>query len=163
MPSAFSWPVLVPCAPSVLRRRLPWALVLMPSHATAPLRISSLWLPALAVFTAHNLEELIGIYTDWPANTFSSLAWTRGHWPAFLVAIALLTAFIGIFAYKFRENVRVTKALLKLFCVIMLANVLWHVGVTVRAGSISPGTITAVLINLPFYLYLLSRLRKQSA
>lgn len=26
MPSAFSWPVLVPCAPSVLRRRLPWAL-----------------------------------------------------------------------------------------------------------------------------------------
>ena len=26
MPSAFSWPVLVPCAPSVLRRRLPLAL-----------------------------------------------------------------------------------------------------------------------------------------
>ena len=26
MPSAFSWPVLVPSAPSVLRRRLPWAL-----------------------------------------------------------------------------------------------------------------------------------------
>src|SRR5690606_7435913 len=26
MPSAFSWPLLVPCAPSVLRRRLPWAL-----------------------------------------------------------------------------------------------------------------------------------------
>ncbi len=24
MPSAFSWPVLVPYAPSVLRRRLPW-------------------------------------------------------------------------------------------------------------------------------------------
>ena len=27
MPSAFSWPMSVPCAPSVLRRRLPWALV----------------------------------------------------------------------------------------------------------------------------------------
>src|SRR3989344_4952948 len=26
MPSAFSWPVLVPSAPAVLRRRLPWAL-----------------------------------------------------------------------------------------------------------------------------------------
>jgi hypothetical protein len=26
MPSAFSWPLLVPYAPSVLRRRLPWAL-----------------------------------------------------------------------------------------------------------------------------------------
>ena len=26
MPSAFSWPLLVPCAPSVLRRRLPLAL-----------------------------------------------------------------------------------------------------------------------------------------
>ena len=26
MASPFSWPVLVPCAPSVLRRRLPWAL-----------------------------------------------------------------------------------------------------------------------------------------
>jgi hypothetical protein len=24
MPSAFSWPVLVPYAPAVLRRRLPW-------------------------------------------------------------------------------------------------------------------------------------------
>ena len=29
MPSAFSWPVLVPCAPAVLRRRLPWALGLL--------------------------------------------------------------------------------------------------------------------------------------
>jgi hypothetical protein len=29
MPSAFSWPVLVPYAPSVLRRRLPWTLGVM--------------------------------------------------------------------------------------------------------------------------------------
>src|SRR5690606_33677939 len=36
MPSAFSWPLLVPFAPSVLRRRLPWALGLMKSSSGEP-------------------------------------------------------------------------------------------------------------------------------
>ena len=33
MPSAFLWPVLVPYAPSVLQRRLPWALGVMKHHS----------------------------------------------------------------------------------------------------------------------------------
>ena len=49
MPSAFSWPVLVPYAPSVLRRRLPWALGLT-THTMHSLQTRVL-APLFAAFT----------------------------------------------------------------------------------------------------------------
>ena len=39
MPSAFSWPLLVPYAPAVLRRRLPWALGLTCQHLNPASRL----------------------------------------------------------------------------------------------------------------------------
>jgi hypothetical protein len=41
--------------------------------------------------------------------------------------------------------------------VVMLLNVLAHVTIAVIAGGYAPGIVTAVLINLPFSLYLLRR------
>ena len=57
MPSALSWPVLVPYAPAVLRRRLPWALGHMKE---APSQLAWEW--AMRFLAVGTVAAAIGAY-----------------------------------------------------------------------------------------------------
>ena len=72
MPSAFLWPVLVPCAPSVLRRRLPWALGLHMAHRLSARKIRSD--QALTPELVHRIAaSLLPRRNDYGTNTYDDL------------------------------------------------------------------------------------------
>ena len=73
MPSASSWPVLVPCAPAVLRRRLPWAL--------GTTRMSSVekWELHLALYRKADLLYRAGELKQAKAMFFKALSFAQGE------------------------------------------------------------------------------------
>lgn len=114
------------------------------------------WLFALAV-TLHNLEEALFLPT-----------WSRsaGRWhhpvgaPEFRFAVAVLTLFAYAAAYlaAIGGKESVGSYLLAGYALAMLLNVLFpHVLATLVMRRYAPGTVTALLLNLPTTLLLLLR------
>jgi Ca2+/Na+ antiporter len=115
------------------------------------------WAVAIAIFAMHNLEEAIAIKRGWTAQHFPSLSWAVDKWSLFAGAAALLTMVVISVAYLLRKHPQRSRAFLRAFLVIMLANAVWHVGVSVYVGTPAPGVYTAVLLIAPVYAYLLWR------
>ena len=121
MPSAFSWPLLVPCAPSVLRRRLPGALGVMFDEAT--LRKLAEWEPiapcseatalkAAQVFVSHidpdvgvkafvregSYENFVSAYVYLPANVARTISerGTRADHKSLVLYFSHLVPFVAL-------------------------------------------------------------------
>jgi len=80
------------------------------------------------------------------------------YWPEFAVAAVALTLLVIVLAFSLRRRPRASSTLLGIFLWVMLANVAWHVGVSVYTRSIAPGAVTAVVLLLPLYSFYLRRL-----
>ena len=81
----------------------------------------------------------------------------------FLLALTLMTAIpyvIALFTDLERERGAGVYLLVGLQ-VVMLINVLAHITIAVFFGGYAPGVVTALLINLPFSIYLLRRALKE--
>ncbi|MGZ8940836.1 MAG: HXXEE domain-containing protein [Limisphaerales bacterium] len=118
---------------------------------------SLLWLVPI-FFTLHNLEEA-AFMADWatrlPVNI--PLAITRRQ---FVIAVTLLTlaafllTFVGV---EYLDTSTGYLIILGIQMILLFNAFIPHVASTIRFRMYSPGVITAILITLPFSLYLFRR------
>lgn len=121
------------------------------------------WL-SVAVFTVHNLEEVIGDFSGWGQAHFAVLQ----HQPEALASnydliIIGLTLAVLLYAWVLRKNTSHLRRVLPWFASIMIVVSLWHIGVSLWAGSAQPGVWTAAFLNLPCYVVVLLRMQKNKA
>jgi hypothetical protein len=132
-------------------------------HAPAGTRVRLLWLVPV-VLTAHNLEEALTIAPVLPVASarisgLLGVALPAVTYPQFLVVLAVVTAvpyFLAALGDLRRPASTAGYALLVVQATV-LVNVASHVGAAITLGGYVPGLATALLVNLPFSLYLLSR------
>ena len=115
-----------------------------------------LWLPVLALFSLHNIEE-IGL--DLPA-------WGRAHGfvlpttaldrTGFALLIAGLTLAVIALAYALRASARFTRLALLGFLGAMALNFVQHIALSLVTTSVQPGVISAVLL-MPVFGWLFLR------
>jgi hypothetical protein len=116
------------------------------------------------LLTLHNLEEALGfeqtrqtLAEQLPASAVVLLPETSSLYLA--LGIATLVPWV-LWAASLKRP-RPWSDLLVLVQCLMLANALWHVGAACMLGAYSPGLGTALLLNLPFSLYLVRRVRRE--
>jgi hypothetical protein len=128
----------------------------------APRRV--LWLVPI-LLAVHNAEEALFfprylpfVLARLPAGWQAVAApLTTGQvWSA--LAIVTMAAFGAAGWAHVRPESRVARWLVLLIQATVLVNALWHLAVAVILfGGYAPGLVTALLINLPFSVYLLQR------
>jgi hypothetical protein len=117
----------------------------------------------------HNAEEAIFFPRYLPfvlARLPSGLQAVAGPVTSGQVWLALATLTVGAFGIAawaaLRPASRLAQWLLLLIQAALLVNALWHVAAAVVLfGGYAPGVVTAVLLNLPFSVYLLARARRE--
>jgi hypothetical protein len=123
-------------------------------------RKTLLWLVPVFL-TIHNLEEAVVM----PAFIERRNAYVRGtlsqiippvNYKQFLIALAIITIIPFLVALLWLGR-RWAVYLLIGFQVVMLINVFAHILMALFLRGYAPGLITALVINLPFSLYLLRR------
>lgn len=119
-----------------------------------------LWLVPLFL-TVHNLEEALLMPAFIEKRNASVPGEMRGLIPPvtyrqFLTALVIITVIPYVIAL-FWLGRRWAVYLLIGFQVVMLINVFAHSLMAIFLGGYTPGLVTALLINLPFSLYLLRR------
>jgi len=126
------------------------------------------------VFFIHNIEEFLS-FPSWleenisaiPLFLSSKIALVFHYNFIFFIAIALslatlLPLFICIWANK-TKNKQITIFLLLTIAWVMMLNAFQHIFNTLIMNEYTPGLITALLINLPFSIYFILRLKKEKA
>jgi hypothetical protein len=127
----------------------------------------ALWLVPL-LLTVHNAEEGLFMHRVLPLSPERFPAPLRDQVPAmtlprFLIALGVVTVLpylVALWGDLERERGPATYLLLAVQATMAL-NVLSHVGSTVMLGGYAPGVVTALLINLPFSVYLLRRAARE--
>jgi Protein of unknown function with HXXEE motif len=122
--------------------------------------INHFWVGALIVFAAHNAEETIAFANGWAIHHLPRLSWTADQWPLFATVAAALTLGVGLVGWSLRRKPERSALWLRIFLWVMLLNAAWHVGVAAYTRSLAPGVVTAVLLVLPFYAFILRRLSR---
>ena len=130
-------------------------------------RKALVWLVPVFI-TIHNLEEALFMPAFLQTRNSSIPGFLRSLLPPityrqFLIALLIVTAIPYLIAWLAsleRERSRGISLLLGLQ-VVMLFNVLAHALMAAAMGGYAPGVITALLINLPFSVYLLRRAVKE--
>lgn len=109
-------------------------------------------------FTIHNLEEVVSDLPGWSENA------GLFHPPVgtfeFVFAVIVITILSYIFTYLAIRHGKGSFFAYLLFSLILIVdiNVFFpHLLATIITGSLAPGTISAVLLNLPICTYLLIR------
>ncbi len=109
-------------------------------------------------FTIHNLEEVVSDLPGWsvraglfhpPVETFE-----------FVFSVIVITIVGYLFTYLAVRQGKGSLPAYLLFCLILIVdiNVFFpHLLATIATGSLAPGTVSAVLLNLPICTYLLIR------
>jgi hypothetical protein len=109
-------------------------------------------------FTVHNLEEVISDLPGWSKDV------GRFHTPVdtfeFVFAVIVITIIGYLFTYLAVRHGKGSFTSYLLFCLILVVdiNVVFpHLLATIATGSLAPGTVSALLLNLPVCTYLLVR------
>jgi len=121
-----------------------------------------LWLVPIFI-SVHNLEEALFMPAILERRNSSIPNFLHGLLPPityrqFLLALFIMTAIpylIAWFANLEEEQAGTGTLLLFSVQVMMLVNVFAHAGMAMFLGGYAPGVFTAILINLPFSVYLL--------
>jgi hypothetical protein len=124
-----------------------------------------LWLVPLFL-TLHNLEEALTMPAFIEKRNASVPGGLRQIVPPvtyrqFLTALVIITV-IPYLVVLVRPGRRWAEYLLVCLQVVMLINVFAHSLMAIFLGGYTPGLVTALLINLPFSLYLLRRAVSES-
>ncbi|HET7469381.1 MAG TPA: HXXEE domain-containing protein [Gemmatimonadales bacterium] len=129
---------------------------------------SVLWLVPI-LLAIHNAEEALFfprylpfVLYRLPAGWQALIApLTTGQVGAALAVVTAVAFLFAGWAYQ-RPESRLALWLVLLIQATVLLNVLWHLAAAVVLfGGYAPGVVTALLINLPFSLYLLGRARQE--
>lgn len=109
-------------------------------------------------FTVHNLEEVISDLPGWSerAGLFHPVVGTF----EFVFAVVVITIIGYLFTYLAVRHGKGSVPAYLLFCLILIVdiNVFFpHLLATAVTRSLAPGTVSAVLLNLPVCTYLLIR------
>jgi hypothetical protein len=118
------------------------------------LRLRRLLLLAPLVFVAHFLEEGPGFVAWFNEHV------ARGITPELFRSVnySALGITIVVVALEWVSESRVSAAVAVAWLgFLMLANALFHIAATLADGAYTPGVVTAVLLYLPFYTWVLSR------
>ena len=118
-----------------------------------------LWLPVFALFTLHNLEEILLDLPHWGRSFGMPVATTALDMWGYAGLIAVMSLVLFGAAFAVRRNERLTRLGLRAFLGVMMANFVMHAALSVITQSLQPGVITAVLF-LPVYGWLLRRVRR---
>lgn len=120
--------------------------------------LTKYWIAFIAIFAVHNAEEVM---CNLPA-------WTKAHGvfdpfadrATFALAVITLTvaAIVAGYILEHRKSRR-SAVVLQILCWIMIANALWHIGISLYVGSVMPGAISA-LVMLPLLGWLILKTRK---
>jgi hypothetical protein len=110
------------------------------------------------IFTIHNLEEAVFDLPGWSetAGHFHPVVGTA----QFILAVAVITIIGWLITYLAVKKGKGSIWAYLLFCLILIVdiNVFFpHVLATIFTKSLAPGTVSAVLLNLPICTYLLIR------
>lgn len=126
-------------------------------------RKSALWLVPLFLLV-HNLEEALLMPRFLPLDPARFPAALRPLVPdvryaQFLPALVIFTLLPFIVAAVGKLDVRGSRSVFILLVIqaVMLVNVASHLGSAFLLGGYSPGLVTALLLNLPFSIYLFRR------
>ena len=110
----------------------------------------------------HNLEELFlsSSFLTSPAAERLPQTLTRHYDPVIfaivLIAMAVIPFIVAMLGDLSNPRSPSNRFLLLLQAV-MFTNVFWHAGIALTLRAYTPGLVTAVLCQLPFSLYLLTR------
>ena len=109
-------------------------------------------------FTVHNLEEVVFDLPGWSerAGLFHPVVGTF----EFVFAVVVITIIGYLFTYLAVKHGKGSTAAYLLFCLILVVdiNVFFpHLLATIATKSLAPGTVSAVLVNLPLCTYLIVR------
>ncbi|MBU1175800.1 MAG: HXXEE domain-containing protein [Alphaproteobacteria bacterium] len=123
----------------------------MPADGAVPL--ARWWLPVFALFTLHNLEEIVFDLPRWGRDHGFDIATTRLDQAGFAVLITVLSAMLFALAFILRCNDKLTRLYLAGFLALMALNFVWHMAGSFVTGSVQPGVMTAVPL-LPACIWL---------
>ena len=130
-------------------------------------RNALLWLVPVFI-TIHNLEEGLFMPPFLQTRNSSIPSGLRSLLPPityrqFLIALIIMTVPPYLIAWlgKLKCEHSVDVYLLLGLQVVMLYNVLAHVAMAAVMGGYAPGVVTALIINLPFSVYLMRRALKE--
>lgn len=116
------------------------------------------WFTFIAIFAAHNAEEVIGNLPAW-AREHGVFDPFTDRW-VFVLVVLLLTLVASATGYILEQRQsRKSAMVLQIFCWVMITNAVWHLGASVYTGSVMPGAISAVVM-LPVFGWLVIRTRK---
>lgn len=121
-----------------------------------------IWLVPI-LFSIHNLEELPSM-EKWIKQTRLPIhknitTFQYGVAVTFLSLLAFFTTWLANNGLKFDVGVYLV---LEVQAIILINSIIPHIGMTIRDRKYNPGVATAILINLPFSIYLLSRAIKEN-
>lgn len=128
------------------------------SYSKTVRTLTKYWIVFIAIFAVHNAEEVMRNLPEWAKahGVFDPFA----DRAAFALAAMALTVAAIVAGYILeRRKSRSSAVVLQIFCWIMIANALWHIGVSVYVGSVMPGAISA-LVMLPLLGWLILKTRK---
>lgn len=120
--------------------------------------LTKYWFTFIVIFAAHNAEEVIQNLPEWARlhGVFDPFTDRAG----FTLAVIALTAAASITGYILeRHTSRKSAKVLQVFCWIMIANAIWHLGVSLYFDSVMPGVISAIFM-LPVLGRLIIKMRK---
>ena len=126
-------------------------------------KLKLIWLVPILI-TIHNLEEAVFMPAALARRNAAIPNPLHGLLPAityrqFLLALLIMTSIPYLIAwFAAREGERLGAGMFWLLCVqaMMLVNVFAHAGMAFLVAGYAPGLVTAIVINLPFSIYLLT-------
>jgi hypothetical protein len=126
------------------------------------------WLVPI-IFTVHNLEEALTIprfINDLPTRlpAFMQKMVPVVNYSQFKIALVIVTVlpYLFVLLYQLSDHKRLPSYLLLGTQMVMLINVFSHIGTALLMGSYAPGIVTALLLNLPFSIYLFRRALREA-
>lgn len=113
-----------------------------------------LWV-AVVTFALHNLEESSADFVGWDKQHLKILesvspAIADNYW----IVITTLSVLAVCIATVIQHRPAVIRRTLRWFAPLMIGVSVWHIGVSLWAGSAQPGVWTALFLNMPVYTYL---------
>ena len=123
------------------------------------------WIYIIVAWSIHNLEEALTMSkwydsnaTKLPIAEYMPVSTIQQIFPIALIIVTVLLILMPILAiYKKWDN-RILGIVLGIF----LVNAIQHMLTTIVFGGYSPGVITALIINLPLSIYMISQLFKHN-
>lgn len=126
------------------------------------------WSIFIAVFLAHNLEEIWRNLPGWsitssPLRSFGVVPPYERLYSLFVLSAVGLTVGVALTGYLLeRKRSPKSSQWLMVFCILMLTNALYHLMLSLWTRTLMPGVITATILVIPVNTWILYKLYRLS-